>query len=115
MSTQDWREFITDAIRYWERGRILYNVVLVLVVAAVVLLRSQDFAQRISLDMLLQLFMLAVLANVAYCAAYPVDLVAQLSGFRTTWVRRRWVLWVVGTLFACVWAQFVTRGSVGAT
>jgi hypothetical protein len=54
--------------------------------------------------------MLAVLANVAYCAAYPVDVLALLSDFRATWLRRRWMLLVVGMLFAAVPAHFISRG-----
>ena len=115
MNNQEWREIITDAIRFWERCRILYNAVLLLVVAAVFFMHSSAFAQRVSTDMLLQFFLLAVIANVAYCAAYPVDIVAQFSGFRISWLRVRWMLLLVGTLFAGVLAQFVARGSIGAT
>jgi hypothetical protein len=53
-------------------------------------------------DSLLVLFVLAVLANVAYCAAYIVDVVAQISAFRSTWLRIRWMLLGLGVLFAGV-------------
>ena len=59
------------------------------------------------------MFILAVLANIAYCAAYAVDLFGQHSGLRETWRRRRWVLLVVGTAFAAVAAHFVTLGILG--
>ncbi len=50
----------------------------------------------ITLNFVLFLFLLAVLANVAYCAAYVVDIFAQVSGFRGVWQKYRWLLFVVG-------------------
>lgn len=105
----------TDALRYWERHRITYNAVLVLVVATVFLVHLAAFLDRVSVDLALALFLLAVVANVAYCAAYPVDLFVQRSGLRDAWRRRRWILLLVGTLFAGTLAQFVARGMVGAS
>ena len=46
------------------------------------------------------LFVLAVLANVCYCAAYLVDVPVQYSSFRDAWRRWRWALWVVGMVLA---------------
>jgi len=37
---------------------------------------------------------------VLYCAAYLVDLPMQTSSYRDAWRRRRWTLWLIGTLFA---------------
>jgi hypothetical protein len=48
------------------------------------------------------MFVLAVLANVCYCAAYAADIPMQYSAFRGVWRRRRWALWCVGALFAGV-------------
>ena len=100
----------TDALRYWERLRLLYNAALFAVVAAVVATGAPRTVDRISADVLQTLFVLAVLANVAYCAAYPVDLLAQASDLRGLWLRIRWTLFAVGTAFACVLAEFVARG-----
>ena len=52
---------------------------------------------------------LYVLANVAYCAAYIPDIPAQLSGFRSQWLRLRVVVFVVGLVFASILARFYTR------
>jgi hypothetical protein len=60
----------------------------------------------LSVDLGLLLFLLAVLANVAYCAAYVVDIFAQTSGFRAEWLKYRWVLFVIGLLFAGVITHF---------
>jgi len=50
----------------------------------------------------LAVFVLAVLANICYCAAYIVDLTVQYSEFRDPWRKQRWVLWAVGVAFAGV-------------
>lgn len=101
------RDILTDAIRYWERRRILYNLILSAVVAAFFLLQLPGSRSALSFELVQRLFILAVLANVAYCAAYPVDFVAQFSGFQATWRRNRWVLFAVGALFAGTIARFI--------
>ena len=59
---------------------------------------------------LLLLFVLAVLANVAYCAAYVPDVFAQMSSLRDSWLRYRWAVFVVGLAFAAVLAHFWSLG-----
>lgn len=113
MDKLDLRAVVTDALRYWERRRILYNFVLLLVVTAVYVVRLPLSRQLLSSDLVLQFFMLAVGANVAYCAAYPVDLLVQFSTLRDSWLRVRWVLLLIGCLFAATLAQFMARGILG--
>ena len=100
------RHAITDAIRYWELRRIFYNVVLALVVLGVVVLAWPQSRSLIRFASLLPLFVLAVSANVCYATAYVVDVPMQLSDFRATWQRLRWLLWCVGTLFAAILAFY---------
>jgi hypothetical protein len=64
----------------------------------------------LTVDFCLGLFLLAVLANVAYCAAYVVDIFAQASGFRETWQMYRKVLFAIGTLFAGIITRFIVMG-----
>jgi hypothetical protein len=64
----------------------------------------------LSVDLALFLFLLAVLANVAYCAAYVVDIFAQSSGFRAVWFKYRWVVFAIGLLFAGIITHFVALG-----
>jgi len=52
---------------------------------------------------------LAVLANIAYCAAYPVDVFAQMSTFRHNWLRYRWVLLAIGIVFASIITRFFVQ------
>lgn len=107
------RDALTDAIRYWEPRRIAYNLVLAVVVAihaAVAWLGlGPGPMPPITSEAVLSLFLLAVLANVAYCAAYVPDIPAQLSGFRVEWLRLRVVLFLVGLTFAAILAHFYTK------
>ena len=107
------RESTTDALRYWERRRPFYNLLLLAVVAGHVLAEWPAARSALTLETILGLFILAVLANVAYSAVYPADLFIQLSGFRES--RRTWrrVLLIVGFAFAGVLAHFASQGTVG--
>lgn len=104
------REILNDALRFWEWRRVFYNLVL----AAIVLGKFARYwpATKIALklDSLLGVFLLAVLANVAYCAAYLVEVLLQFSEFREPWRRHRFLLWVLGTAFAAVLTHFFTTG-----
>jgi hypothetical protein len=65
---------------------------------------------QLTLNFILVLFVLAVFANVAYCAAYPVDIFAQQSDFLGLWLKYRWLLFTVGLLFAAVVTRFFAMG-----
>lgn len=104
------REALSDAIRYWEPRRILYNGALLAVVAAVFLTHLPALRANWSSNTLQGLFVLAVLANVAYCAAYGVDIVLQISAFRAAWLRARWALLVIGIAFAAILANWFSHG-----
>lgn len=92
--------------RYWERRRIPYNVVLLLVVLGSIALTWPGSRAILRFTSLLPLFMLAVIANICYTSVYVVDIPVQLSGFRSSWAKWRWILWSIGTLFAAVLAFY---------
>lgn len=94
------RDILTDVIGYWERRRLYYNLILALVVVGMALLIWPRTLRLLSLQNLLWIFVLAVLANVCYSAAYAVDIVVQLSAYREGWRRWRILLWILGTLLA---------------
>ena len=100
------RDVFIDATRYWEWRRIGYNLVLTLIVVGWVAFTWPHFRGAFTWRSLLAIFALAVLANVCYCAAYLVDVPVQYSPFRDTWRRRRWVLWLVGVIFAAIIAFY---------
>lgn len=106
METVQWRECLGNAIRYWEPRRILYNLLLAVIVG-IHFVKGLPFSKTaVQFNSVLLLFVLAVLANVAYCAAYIPDVFAQMSTLRTSWLRYRWVLLVVGLAFAAVLTHF---------
>lgn len=100
------RLLLDDALRYWERRRIGYSLVLAAIVIGWGVFTWPHLRPALALVPMLQLFVLAVIANVLYCAAYLVDLPLQLSSYREVWLRRRWVLWLIGTLFAAALTQY---------
>ena len=79
---QSIRDMATDALRYWEPRRLVYNGVLALVVVGYFLAEWPASKSSVTMDSVLHLFLLAVFANVLYCAAYVADGFVQLSGFR---------------------------------
>lgn len=106
MDGQSLREFATDAMRYWEPRRILYNLILAAIVAIYFVLLWPASRAAVQIDVALFVFLLAVLANVAYCAAYIPDIFAQVSGFREMWQRYRWILFLIGIAFAGTLTRF---------
>jgi len=99
-------EILTDAIRYWELRRIAYNTVLAVVVVTLFLVGWPASLGQITVNAAQLIFVLAVLANVAYCAAYVVDFAVQSSSYRAIWKRYRWALFAIGVLFASILARF---------
>jgi hypothetical protein len=110
MNTGSFRESLTSAIRYWEPRRLIYNGVL----AAIVLIyfgRNYPATKSlVSIDSVLLLFILVVLANVVYCAAYVVDVFVSASSLREQWQTRRWIIFLIGLLFAAVITRFFAIG-----
>ena len=106
-------ECVTAAIRYWEPRRVAYNVVLGIVVVICYLICLPNSRYAVTTNGILEMFALAVLANVAYCAAYVVDVFAQLSNFRERWMSLRWIVFVTGLAFAAVLTRFFSLAMFG--
>jgi hypothetical protein len=100
------RENATDAIRYWEPRRLIYNAVLAAIVLIYFAMSYPASKSQLTLETAQGLFLLAVLANVAYCAAYVADVFAQISGYRERWRQYRWILFLIGILFAGIITRF---------
>ncbi len=93
------RAILDDAIRYWELRRIGYNLILTIIVLIVDLAGCRG---ALIVHELPGLIVLAVLANVCYCAGYVPDVLIQLSSFRSLWLKVRPLLFGAGTLFAAL-------------
>jgi len=110
MDTPTFRESVSDAMRFWEPRRLVYNGLLTVIVLFYFLRAYPASKAMLTLDSILGLFLLVVLANVAYCAAYLADVFAQWSSYRDLWRRYRWVLFSVGMLFAGILTRFIAIG-----
>jgi hypothetical protein len=82
------REYLTGAIRFWEHKRVVYNLVWVMVVLVCVT-GSPASNRSLTHETGRSVLLLAVLANVAYCAAYGADVFVQMSVFRERWRAER--------------------------
>jgi hypothetical protein len=101
---------VANALRYWEPRRLIYNGTLAAVVLAHFVLAWPASREKLSVDLVLGFFILAVVANVAYSAVYVVDLFVQFSGLDRPWRVGRPVLLFIGTAFAAIITHFVVQG-----
>lgn len=88
MEAQTLRESFMDAIRYWEPLRLVYNSALAIIVLIFFWIGYPHSRVYLSADAIVLVFPLAVLANVAYCTAYLVDILVQSSGYREIWRKK---------------------------
>ncbi len=101
-----WRESLAEAMRFWEPRRVVYNLVLAAVAVVWLVATWPHFRPALTLPSLVILSVLALLANVCYCAAYLVDIPMQRWVLGTGWVNRRWGLWLLGTILAVVMENY---------
>jgi hypothetical protein len=105
--------FAASGLRYWEPRRLVYNAVLASVVLTHFLVALPGSLAKVSVDGVLGTFILAVLANIAYCAAYLPDVFVQFAGLQAAWRWGRVILLVIGTLFAGTITHFFAKGMFG--
>jgi hypothetical protein len=89
---------------------LFYNGVLLSVVIAHIVTKWSSVQRLFTFDVFLLLFLLAVLANICYCAVYAVDLFVRFSGLQAAWEKGRIVVLLVGTAFAAVITHFFASG-----
>jgi hypothetical protein len=108
-------EVFTEAIRYWEKKRIIYNVGLLVIVVGCFATGLPGSLDKLNIMFALQVFVLAVLANVAFCAAYIADVFVQYSDFSLVWRKYRWILFIIGFSFAAINTWFISTGLFSKT
>jgi len=104
----DTRSALSDAVRYWEKMRVVYNIGLLLIVAGHFIYNMPRSVDVINVDFILMFIVLAVLANVFYSAAYIVDVFLQLTDLAAVWRKKRWILFTIGFIFAAIITRFVS-------
>lgn len=110
------RANITDALRFWEPMRVIYNLVLAGVVIATVGIQTIAAVpiNALTLNAAGVVGFMALLANMLYCAAYPVDLFVQASDWREGWRSARIGLWLIGTITAAWITYNICGGAADA-
>ena len=68
------------------------------------IVRSRLFIKYVAL--LITVVVLALLANLCYCAAYLADLAIQNLLPNSKWNRTRWAIFTLGTLFAMLFESY---------
>lgn len=104
------REAVSEALTYWEPRRIVYNAVLAFIVLAYFAINWPYSRSVVTFNGVSVVFVLAVLANICYCTAYLGDVFVQVSGFRESWLKWRWVRLVIGTALAAVITRWFAIG-----
>jgi hypothetical protein len=102
----NFRELLSASARFWEPRRILYNFFLLATCAIWFTASWPHFRPALHLTYLLPLLVLALHANLCYSAAYLIDLPLLGSSIRSSWLSRRRILWIAGTLLALVLANY---------
>ena len=100
------RKGLRNAARFWEPRRLVYNLLLLGVVLVWVTKTWPHFRPAITLASLEIMTVLALLANLCYCAAYLAEILIQNAASTSSWNRQRWAVWVVGTLLAILFANY---------
>ncbi|GAC1634080.1 MAG: hypothetical protein NVS9B14_09700 [Candidatus Acidiferrum sp.] len=100
------RELLSASAHFWEPRRIFYNLILVAVCMVWLVASWPHFRPALHWANLLPLAVLALFANLCYSAVYLVDIPLLESKLRTAWLSRRWILWLIGTLFAILLANY---------
>ncbi len=105
-SSNESRDIFRNAARFWETRRLIYNALLGTVVILWAAITWPHFRNVPMPKSLVLLAVLALIANVCYCAAYLVDIPIQHTAAQNAWKKYRWILWLLGTLFAILLANY---------
>jgi hypothetical protein len=97
---------LRDAARFWERQRLWYNAGLLLIVVLWVVFTWPHFRPAINMVAFGKMIVLALLANLCYCAGYAMEGFIQPLVEQAYWRRLRWVVWAAGMLLAILLANY---------
>jgi len=91
---------LSAAARFWEPGRLPYNAILTAIALLWLALTWPHFRPALTLGSFETVAVLALAANLCYCAVYLVDIFMQALLPSRSWRGFRRTLWLLGTLFA---------------
>ena len=101
------QEIVTDALRFWEKSRLLYNGVLTVIALGFWIVSVFTGTSPSFVNTVFSLFFLAIIANLFYCFAYIADVFVQFSAYQTLWRKYRWILLAFGTFLAAILASSI--------
>ena len=108
--TMTFGESMLAGCAYWEKRRVVYNLVLA---ALTLVLSLGEFLSMVgeppyrAVGLVLVIGFFCLIANLCYCAAYIPEFILQLTPFRAAWSRYRWLLFASGTTLACIFVVVV--------
>jgi hypothetical protein len=102
----DIRFSLPAAARFWEPRRLFYNLALTAIAIFWLIMGWSHFRPALHFSLLGPILVLALLANLCYCAAYLADLAIQHLLPGPLWKRTRWALWSLGTLIAILFESY---------
>jgi hypothetical protein len=94
---------VIRGVWFWERGRLAYNGVQLLLTGFMVVVRWPE-SHFLYTTNLRGFFGYVVIANVLYSLAYLPEAVLQIPSLRPYARQTRWVILIAGTAFACLLA-----------
>ena len=94
---------VTEAVRFWERGRLAYNG-LQLLITAIMFVQRWPESRILYTTNLGSYFYYAVVANILYSLAYIPEAILQIPHLRPHARGTRRFILIVGTGFACLLA-----------
>ena len=97
---------LKDAAQFWEQRRIWYNAVLLLVVVLWVAVTWPHFRPAMNWVAFGKMTILALLANLCYCAGYVSEGFIQPLLPKEFWRRARWAVWLAGMLLAILFSNY---------
>ena len=104
--TEERRFDFRGAIRFWEPRRLWYNSVLTGAVLLWVVLTWPHFVPALNFVALGKMLVLALGANLCYCAVYMADFFLQTGLPVAFWRRIRIAIWVAGMLLALLMENY---------
>jgi hypothetical protein len=80
--SEPWRASLLSAAHFWEPRRIVYNILLIAVMVLWFAATKPHFIRAMNLRAFFAFFVLGLLANVCYSAAYLIDIPMRQSSLR---------------------------------
>jgi len=97
---------IRNATRFWEPRRLIYNAILTATALFWLFKDWTHFRPALSWYFLGVITVLALLANLCYCAAYVADFALQNLVPNSALSRSRWAIFSLGTAFAILFESY---------